>query len=201
MTCSWRRWRKTLRTAAVIRARQAAASGDGDDEEEGVIVLKSDYTYLPMLLTGLAALHSIVAVIRLFAYYRLKVLLQLSIVTENPCDSVTSTVSTWFIRLKHCSIHRTIDWLIDCSNIRSIVCSIDWLIDWLTRRLTNRLIDWLIDWLRDVQIFLLLPPQVPLEIFKLEKEIARKVEFEGMFIEEPPEDLWWKWCKIVISAR
>lgn len=40
-------------------------------------------------------------------------------------------------------------------------------------------------------------------IFKREKEIARRLEFEGLFIAEQPEDddLKSHWDKLVISAK
>ncbi|CAG7835911.1 unnamed protein product [Allacma fusca] len=46
--------------------------------------------------------------------------------------------------------------------------------------------------------------KVPLAIFKREKEIARKLEFDGLYIaEQPPEDndLNCQWDKLVISAK
>lgn len=45
--------------------------------------------------------------------------------------------------------------------------------------------------------------QVPLAIFKREKEIARRLEFEGLYIVEQPEDddLKSHWDKLVISAK
>lgn len=45
--------------------------------------------------------------------------------------------------------------------------------------------------------------KVPLAIFKREKEIARRLEFEGLFIAEQPEDddLKSHWDKLVISAK
>ncbi|KRJ98422.1 ryanodine receptor isoform X9 [Drosophila yakuba] len=45
--------------------------------------------------------------------------------------------------------------------------------------------------------------KVPLAIFKREKEIARRLEFEGLFIAEQPEDDDFKshWDKLVISAK
>lgn len=44
---------------------------------------------------------------------------------------------------------------------------------------------------------------MPLAIFKREKEIARRLEFEGLFIAEQPEDddLKSHWDKLVISAK
>ncbi|KAI4471407.1 ran binding protein 9-related [Holotrichia oblita] len=45
--------------------------------------------------------------------------------------------------------------------------------------------------------------KVPLAIFKREKEIARRLEFEGLYIAEQPEDDDFKshWDKLVISAK
>jgi ryanodine receptor 2 len=45
--------------------------------------------------------------------------------------------------------------------------------------------------------------KVPLAIFKREKEIARRLEFDGLFISEQPEDDDFKshWDKLVISAK
>ncbi|XP_057319083.1 ryanodine receptor isoform X4 [Microplitis mediator] len=45
--------------------------------------------------------------------------------------------------------------------------------------------------------------KVPLAIFKREKEVARRVEFDGLYIAESPEDseLKARWDKIVISAK
>lgn len=45
--------------------------------------------------------------------------------------------------------------------------------------------------------------KVPLAIFKREKEIARRLEFEGLFIAEQPDDDDFKshWDKLVISAK
>lgn len=45
--------------------------------------------------------------------------------------------------------------------------------------------------------------QVPLAIFKREKEVARRVEFDGLYIAETPEedDVKAHWDKIVISAK
>lgn len=45
--------------------------------------------------------------------------------------------------------------------------------------------------------------KVPLAIFKREKEIARRLEFDGLFIAEQPEDddLKSHWDKLVISAK
>lgn len=45
--------------------------------------------------------------------------------------------------------------------------------------------------------------QVPLAIFKREKEIARRVEFDGLYIAETPEedDIKAHWDKMVISAK
>ena len=46
--------------------------------------------------------------------------------------------------------------------------------------------------------------KVPLVIFKREKEIARKLEFDGIYItEEPDSENWWNghWDKLVISAE
>ena len=45
--------------------------------------------------------------------------------------------------------------------------------------------------------------KVPLGIFKREKEVARRLEFEGLYIKEKPEDDDMKahWDSIVISAK
>lgn len=45
--------------------------------------------------------------------------------------------------------------------------------------------------------------KVPLAIFKREKEIARRVEFDGLYIAETPEedDIKAHWDKMVISAK
>ena len=45
--------------------------------------------------------------------------------------------------------------------------------------------------------------KIPLAIFKREKEVARKMEFEGIYISEQPEDdnLKGHWDKMVISAK
>lgn len=45
--------------------------------------------------------------------------------------------------------------------------------------------------------------QVPLAIFKREKEIARRLEFDGLYIAEQPKDDEIKshWDKLVISAK
>lgn len=45
--------------------------------------------------------------------------------------------------------------------------------------------------------------KVPLEIFKREKEIARKLEFDGLYIVDPPEDgdFAAHWDRLVISAK
>ena len=45
--------------------------------------------------------------------------------------------------------------------------------------------------------------KVPLAIFKREKEIARRLEFDGLYIAEQPEDddLKSHWDKLVISAK
>lgn len=44
---------------------------------------------------------------------------------------------------------------------------------------------------------------MPLAIFKREKEIARRVEFDGLYIAETPEedDIKAHWDKMVISAK
>jgi len=44
---------------------------------------------------------------------------------------------------------------------------------------------------------------VPLAIFKREKEIARRLEFDGLYIAEQPEDddIKSHWDKLVISAK
>lgn len=45
--------------------------------------------------------------------------------------------------------------------------------------------------------------QVPLVIFKREKEIARKLEFEGLYIVEQPsdDDIKAHWDKLVLSTQ
>lgn len=45
--------------------------------------------------------------------------------------------------------------------------------------------------------------KVPLAIFKREKEIARRLEFDGLYIAEQPDDddLKSHWDKLVISAK
>ena len=44
--------------------------------------------------------------------------------------------------------------------------------------------------------------KVPLVIFKREKEIARKLEFEGLWVtEQPEEDLKAQWDKLVLSTQ
>jgi len=45
--------------------------------------------------------------------------------------------------------------------------------------------------------------KVPLAIFKREKEIARRLEFDGLYIVEQPEDddIKSHWDKLVISAK
>ena len=45
--------------------------------------------------------------------------------------------------------------------------------------------------------------QVPLVVFKREKEVARSLEFDGMWIAEEPsdDDIRGHWDKLVISTR
>ena len=45
--------------------------------------------------------------------------------------------------------------------------------------------------------------KVPLAVFKREKEVARKMEFDGLYLSEQPEDDDMKghWDKLVISAK
>ncbi len=45
--------------------------------------------------------------------------------------------------------------------------------------------------------------KVPLAIFKREKEVARRLEFDGLYLAEQPEDddIKAHWDKLVISAR
>jgi hypothetical protein len=45
--------------------------------------------------------------------------------------------------------------------------------------------------------------QIPLAIFKREKEIARNLEFEGLYITDQPKEkvLEAHWDKLVISAK
>lgn len=44
--------------------------------------------------------------------------------------------------------------------------------------------------------------QVPLVIFKREKEVARKLEFDGLYITEEPgdDDLTGQWDRLIISC-
>ena len=48
-----------------------------------------------------------------------------------------------------------------------------------------------------------LPHQVPLVVFKREKEIARSLEFDGVWVAEQPsdDDIRGHWDKLVISTR
>lgn len=45
-------------------------------------------------------------------------------------------------------------------------------------------------------------PQVPLVIFKREKELARKLEFDGLYITEQPEDddVKGQWDRLVLNT-
>ena len=45
--------------------------------------------------------------------------------------------------------------------------------------------------------------KVPLAIFKREKEVARRLEFDGLYLAEQPEDddMKGRWDKLVISAK
>lgn len=45
--------------------------------------------------------------------------------------------------------------------------------------------------------------KVPLAIFKREKEVARRLEFDGLYLAEQPDDddIKAHWDKLVISAR
>ena len=45
--------------------------------------------------------------------------------------------------------------------------------------------------------------KVPLAVFKREKEVARRMEFDGLYLSEQPEDDDMKghWDKLVISAK
>ena len=45
--------------------------------------------------------------------------------------------------------------------------------------------------------------KVPLALFKREKEVARRLEFDGLYLAEQPEDddIKAQWDKLVISAR
>ena len=45
--------------------------------------------------------------------------------------------------------------------------------------------------------------QMPLVIFKREKEVARRLEFDGVYIAQQPEDddIKSHWDKLVISAK
>lgn len=46
------------------------------------------------------------------------------------------------------------------------------------------------------------PKQVPLVVFKREKEIARKLEFDGLYITEQPsdDDIKGQWDRLVINT-
>jgi len=46
------------------------------------------------------------------------------------------------------------------------------------------------------------PPQIPLVIFKREKELARKLEFDGCYITEQPEDddIKGQWDRLVLNT-
>lgn len=46
-------------------------------------------------------------------------------------------------------------------------------------------------------------PQVPLVIFKREKEVARKLEFDGLYITEQPseDDIKGQWDRLVINTQ
>lgn len=52
------------------------------------------------------------------------------------------------------------------------------------------------------QLTLLFPAQVPLVVFKREKEIARKLEFDGLYITEQPsdDDIKGQWDRLVINT-
>lgn len=45
-------------------------------------------------------------------------------------------------------------------------------------------------------------PQVPLVVFKREKEVARKLEFDGLYITEQPteDDIKGQWDRLVINT-
>lgn len=45
--------------------------------------------------------------------------------------------------------------------------------------------------------------QVPLVIFKREKEVARKLEFDGLYITEQPseDDIKGQWDRLVINTQ
>ncbi len=45
--------------------------------------------------------------------------------------------------------------------------------------------------------------KVPLALFKREKEVARRLEFDGLYLSEQPEDddVKGHWDKLVISAK
>lgn len=47
------------------------------------------------------------------------------------------------------------------------------------------------------------PLQVPLVIFKREKEVARKLEFDGLYITEQPseDDIKGQWDRLVINTQ
>ena len=53
------------------------------------------------------------------------------------------------------------------------------------------------------KLYLFSCTQVPLVIFKREKSIARKLEFEGMWIAEEPgsEELGLQWDRLVLSTH
>lgn len=46
------------------------------------------------------------------------------------------------------------------------------------------------------------PPQVPVVVFKREKEIARQIEFDGLYITEQPsdDDIKGQWDRLVINT-
>lgn len=47
-----------------------------------------------------------------------------------------------------------------------------------------------------------IPVQVPLVIFKREKELARKLEFDGLYVTEQPEDddIKGQWDRLVLNT-
>lgn len=53
-----------------------------------------------------------------------------------------------------------------------------------------------------IVIFCLFFYQIPLVIFKREKELARKLEFDGLFITEQPEDddIKGQWDRLVLNT-
>lgn len=120
----------------------SGGEADSSEEEEDppeFVEVSEDFYYMAHVMRLMAALHSLVSLAMLVAYYHLK-------------------VKRFFIISFYCSIKKK-----------------------LTRILFK----------------------VPLAIFKREKEIARRVEFDGLYISETPEedDIKAHWDKMVISAK